>query len=274
MKIIFYKLRERKIMKPHRIWGMILRHYFLFKRSLDRLFDAFYFPSIDLIIWGLTSQYIKQSFGGASFLPVIIISGILFWIIVWRSMYEVAINVLEELWNKNLINLFITPFTFQEWMVSLVILGILKTMISFGFAVIVAFFLYQTHIFQFGLYLIPFIFLLMMTGWSIGFFVSGVIFRYGTKIQILAWSIGNLLMPLSGIFYPISILPTWAQNISLFVPTRYVFAGVRQVIETGTLDINTIFVCFLLNAIYLILSLLYLRDSFQKVLERGMISIK
>ena len=37
---------------------------------------------------------------------MIIISGILLWIIVWRGQYEITVNLLEDLWDKNLINIF------------------------------------------------------------------------------------------------------------------------------------------------------------------------
>jgi len=47
-------------MKWHRIYGMILRYMYYFKHSFDRISDTFYWPTLDLIMWGLTSVYAKS----------------------------------------------------------------------------------------------------------------------------------------------------------------------------------------------------------------------
>lgn len=131
-------------MKLHRIYGNLLRFIYLFKRSFDRLTDAFYWPTIDLLLWGLTSSYFKTFAPDAPQFVLIIVSGIVFWIIVWRGQYEISVNLLEELWNKNLINIFASPLKFSEWISSMLIIGILKAILTFSFGLLVAFILYQT----------------------------------------------------------------------------------------------------------------------------------
>ena len=96
-------------MKLHRIWAMVLRNLYAFKHSYDKLSDAFYWPTLDLFLWGLTSAFIQKSTPDLPNILLIIVSGIVFWIIFWRAQYEITIGVLDELWNKNLVNIFITP---------------------------------------------------------------------------------------------------------------------------------------------------------------------
>lgn len=260
-------------MKIHRIYGIILRYLYLFRRSLDRLSDAFYWPTIDLFIWGLTSVYFRSFIPEASPIIMIIISGILFWLILWRAQYEISVNLLEDLWNKNLINIFVSPLKFSEWIVSFIALGIIKASMSFPFALFVAFLLYKIKIFFYGFYLIPFIFLLLISGWFVGFFTAGFILRFGTKVQTLAWALAGLLAPFSAIYYPVSALPIWAQKIALVLPTSYLFEGMREVIYTGRLDISKIIISFILNVIYFTASIIFLRRSFNKVLEKGLIKV-
>jgi ABC-2 type transport system permease protein len=155
--------------------------------------------------------------------------------------------LLEELWSKNLINLFVSPLKFSEWLVSVVIVGILKAVISFSFAGLVAFMLYKVKIFSLGFYLLPLSGLLIITGWWVGFLVGGLILRYGTKIQTFAWAAVMLISPFSAIYYPLSTLPAWAQKVAVFVPTSYVFEGARQVIDHGSLDWNKLLVCLAIN---------------------------
>jgi len=258
-------------MKLHRIYAIILRFMYLFRHSWDRLSDAFYWPTLDLLLWGITSVYFKTYAPETSQIILIIVGAILLWIIVWRGQYEITVGILEDLWNKNLVNIFVAPLKFSEWIISLVALGVIKAIISFSFGLFVALILYKTDVFAYGLYLIPFAFLLIMTGWWMGFFIAGIILRFGTRIQTLAWTAPWVISPFSAIYYPLSALPVWAQKIALLIPTSYVFEGSREVINSGNLDLNKLYISFLLNIIYIILSLIFLRKSFNKVLKMGLV---
>jgi ABC-2 type transport system permease protein len=235
--------------------------------------DVFYWPTIDLLLWGLTSSYFRSFISDKNHIIMMIVSGILLWIIVWRGQYEITVNLLEELWSKNLINLFVSPLKFSEWLVSVVIVGILKAVISFSFAGLVAFMLYKVKIFSLGFYLLPLSGLLIITGWWVGFLVGGLILRYGTKIQTFAWAAVMLISPFSAIYYPLSTLPAWAQKVAVFVPTSYVFEGARQVIDHGSLDWNKLLVCLAINLVYLTLALRFINSSFSKILKKGLVKV-
>ncbi len=248
---------------------------YLFRHSFDRLSDAFYWPVVDLLLWGLTGLYIKNS-GGAGQLNVItmILSGILLWIIVWRGQYEITVNLLEDLWNKNLINIFGSPLRFSEWISAFLIIGLLKSIVSLLFASLIAYWLYQFNIFTFGYYLLPFFMILIMFGWSVGFLVAGVILRFGSKIQTLAWTAVMVLSPFSAIYYPLSILPAWAQKVAVFIPASYIFEGGRKLLLQQRLNLDYFFIPLILNALYLILAIIWVKSSFEKVLEKkGLVKI-
>jgi ABC-2 type transport system permease protein len=260
-------------MKFHRIWGVILRCNYLFKHSLDRQVDAFYWPTVDLVLWGITSTYLASQSKTIPFAVLMVVSGIVLWIILWRGQYEFTVNILEDMWNKNLINMFASPLKLSEWIAAFVILGIVKSFVSVSFAAAVAFMLYKTNLFVFGFKLLPFLFLLLMTGWVMGLFVGGLIVRFGGKVQNFAWSMVFLIAPFSAIYYPLSALPAWAQRVALVIPSSYVFEGARQVILTGNIDTVKIIIAFCLNLLYLIFALLFFRASFRKVLQKGLVKL-
>lgn len=257
-------------MKLHRIYALLLRNLYTFKRSFDRLSDAFYWPTIDLILWGLTSSYFVSLAPNSGQLFIAIIGGILFWVIPWRAQYEITIGLLNELWDKNLTNLFVSPLKLSEWMISLLLMGFIKASISLSFASIVAFILYKMNIFVYGFYLIPFAFLLLMFGWSFGFLVASILLRYGSRIQTLAWTVTWAAAPFSAIYFPVSILPDWAQTISRLLPSSYVFEGSRSVIYNHTFDWNMFYTGLILNLIYITIAFFLFRLSFKKALERGL----
>lgn len=261
-------------MSIHRIYAIIIRYLYLFRHSLDKLSDAFYWPTIDLFLWGVTSLYFRSLAPNAFSIIIMFISGILFWQILWRAQYEISVSFLEDLHNKNLINIFVSPLTFTEWVVSFLFLGMIKASMSFPFAMLMAYFLYKVSIFFYGLYFIPFILLLLISGWWVGFTSAGFILRYGTKVQTLAWTFAGLLIPFSAVYYPVSVLPSWARQIAYLLPTSYIFEGMREVLNKGTLDNNKIFISFFLNLLYLFISILFLRSSFKKVLNKGLVKIQ
>lgn len=259
-------------MRLHKIYGVFLRYVYLFKHSFDRLSDAFYWPTIDLVVWGLTSAYLKSLIDDSIPVVMLIVSGIIFWYVIWRAQYELTVNLLEEMWDKNLINTFVSPIKFSEWVTSLLVLGGIKAFISLIFTASIAYLLYKVQIFTLGMYLIPFMALLIMNGWAVGFFVTGIIFRYGSRIQTLAWAMVALISPFCAIYYPVSSLPQWAQYVATVIPASYVFEGMRQVLATGTLNINYLYLSLILNIIYIVLSLVYLNRSFKTLLNRGLIN--
>lgn len=257
-------------MKLNRVYAIILRNLYSFRHSYDRLSDAFYWPIIDLILWGLTSAYFTKYATNIPQIALLMLSGVLLWIIVWRGQSEITIGILDDLWNKNLINIFASPLKFSEWITALVTLGIIKAFLSFSFGVLVAYLLYAINIFPYAFYIIPFALLLIMTGWSMGFFIAALILRYGTRIQTLAWTAPWIVSPFSAIYYPVAALPDWAQKISSLIPTSYIFEGMREVINTGKFDPMKIFMSLILNIVFLILSIYFLKSSFNKLMKKGL----
>ncbi|MEX1052726.1 MAG: ABC transporter permease [Patescibacteria group bacterium] len=258
-------------MKLHRLFGLFIRYMYYFRKSWDRLSDAFYWPAIDVLVWGITSAYVKKIAPDFPQIVLIIMSGLLLWLILWRAQYEISINLLEEFWNRNLINIFVSPVKFSEWVLTVMLLGLVKAIFSLPFAAILAYLLYKFNIFLYGFYMIPFILILFMTGWAVGFFVSGLILRFGTKIQTFAWTTIGLLSPLVAVYYPVSILPPAIQKISYLLPPTYVFEAGRSLIFKGLIDTQGLVISFILNIFYLILSIWFLKLSFDKILNKGLI---
>ena len=55
--------------------------------------------------------------------------------------------------------------------------------------------------------------------------------RFGQAAEIFTWGINFLLLAISGVFNPISALPPVLQPLARILPTTYVFAAARTVLE-------------------------------------------
>lgn len=261
-------------MKLHRLWGVSLRYLYLFRHSLDRLSDAFFWPTVDIVLWGMTSRFFAATALVDNTIVLALLGGIILWIFPWRSQYEISVNLLEDLWNRNLVNIFISPVLFGEWVLSLLLLGVGKAIISFTYAAFLIFFLYAANILTVGWLLLPWAVLLILFGWVFGLLVAGIVMRFGTKIQTLAWTAIYLIAPFACVFYSVATLPPWAQTVASFVPASYVFEAMRAALAGAPLPLTTLLWPAVLCLIYFVLASLAIRASFNKILNRGLISVE
>lgn len=252
-----------------RIYALCLRHLYPLRRDFDLLSDMIYWPIIDVLLWGITSQWLSSSSQTSSISSAILI-GLIFWNIIWRSQSEVSRNLIEEIWNNNLVNLFSTPITLVEWVLGALALSLIKMFITVLVIVPFIFLMYSINIFVLGWSLIPFFICLVMTGWWVGFISAGIVIRHGPKVQTVVWTLPGVLLPFSAVFFPLALLPAALQPISRVIPTTYVFEAMRSLISTGSFDWRYILVSCCLNILYLILALVWFRKSFTESLKLGL----
>ncbi|MFH0864195.1 MAG: ABC transporter permease [Candidatus Gottesmanbacteria bacterium] len=253
-----------------RVFAIVIRHLYLWPRTIERMMGAFGWPIFDLIIWGLVTTYIMKSSNLSFSLTGFILGGLILWTIVWRVQNDISVNFLDEAWNKNLINIFSTPLTPKEFLSAMIILSLIKISMTTLSITVGAYILYRFNFLAtFGLY-IPVLFInLLLFGWIYGFLVNGLILRYGYMVAELAWALIALVQPFACVFYPLASLPLWAQKIGLMIPVTYVFEEMRNILFTGNINWNNLLISFILNMIYLVLSLWYFRSMFEKAREFG-----
>lgn len=84
------------------------------RRNIDKLTDNFYWITLDVFIWGITSVYFQRFSGDFQSIVLMIMSAVIFWNMVYRAQVDFSMALLEELWNRNLVNIFVSPITFWE----------------------------------------------------------------------------------------------------------------------------------------------------------------
>lgn len=252
------------------VWAMIIRYYYSMLHTYDRIADMFYWPAMDLFLWGLTGLYFARLNNNSPHFLEIVLGGLVFWIVIWRAQYEISVNLMTEIWDKNLVNIFISPLRIQEWMLSFIIFGALKMIASVSFSAILTFLFFNYNVFMYGFAIIPFVTSLLITGWIIGFLMAGILIMYGQKLQTLAWTGSFLIAPFSAMYYPISSLPEWAQKVAFFLPSSYIFEGMREIVSRGTISYDKFIISFTLNILYLTLSIWFFITMFRKSRKLGL----
>lgn len=258
-----------------RVGAMLVRLWYGTLRSFDRLTDAFYWVTIDLILWGVTAGYVQKQVPSSDLnIYFLFVCGVIMWSVVYRGQNDIGIGLLDELWNKNLVNLFASPLTVPEWIASLIIFGFLKNCVAVLFGSLVAWVLYDFFLFTtLGWYLIPLFFILLMNGWWIGFLVQAVILRVTTKAQAFAWTFVWIMAPLSAIYFPLASLPPSLQLVAKAMPTSYVFEEMRSIMRGSPPNWGNLGFAALLSAVYVAVSIWLMRRAFTRVLSSGLVKV-
>ncbi len=236
-----------------------MRNAFLFRRSWYRAFSLFYWATLELFLWGFITiwlQRISGSKAGINFVTMLL-GALIFWDLFNRAQQTITVSFLEDIWTRNLINIFISPITFREFILGLILLSIFQGILTFSLMVALASLLYAFSITQLGFYLIPFFINVFIFGWALGLVTIGLIIRFGPSLDILAWSIPMLFYPLSAVFYPLSVLPIFLQKLAFLIPTMHLFEGMRLVITQKIISMSDIFWATGLNLVYFALGLLF-----------------
>ncbi len=88
-------------------------------------------------------------------------------------------------------------------------------------------------------------------GWSLGLVVSGLVLRFGQGAEGLAWAVVFLIQPVSGVYYPISVLPEWLQIIAAALPSSHVFEGMRALLIDEVFRADLLMNAVALNVLWL-----------------------
>jgi ABC-2 type transport system permease protein len=155
------------------------------------------------------------------------------------------------MYSRNLGNLFVSPLRPWEMIVGQLVMSIIRTLIGVGAACFFAWLLFSFSIFSLGFPLIAFFLNLIICGWAIGLAVSGMVLRWGLGAEELAWAAIFLLAPVSGVYYPIAVLPGWLQTIAHVVPTSYVFEGMRAVLLEHQFRAELFWQALTINVLYM-----------------------
>lgn len=252
-----------------RIYGMVLRHVYLWRRSWVRVLETAYWPTMNMVLWGFIAKFFASNSSIVAQVPALLITGLLLWEVLFRGQLAFALAFLEELYSRNLGHLFVSPLRPLELIASMIAVSFLRTCVGVGVAVTLAIVLYAASVFDLGLPLVAFFANLLVTGWSVGLMVSALVLRYGLAAENLAWGVIFVLAPISGIYYPVSVLPGWLQNVSHCLPTSYVFEGMRAVLLRGHFDWNLFFGAAALNAVYVLVGAGIFFAAFRGARSRG-----
>jgi len=254
---------------PARVWAMLLRYLYILKSSWPRTIELLYWPTLQMLIWGFMSQFLRQNSSYVAQAFGVLLAAVMLWDLLFRSQLGLSMSFLEEMWSRNLGQLFVTPLRPYEWLLSLLAMSVIRVTIGIAPATLLAIPLYHYSIFDMGLPLVAFVVVLIGMGWGLGLAICGGILRHGMGAESLAWSIIFALAPLSCVYYPVTTLPYWLRPVAWVLPSTYVFEGMRAVLFGNDFRIDYFLSAVGLDLIYLAFGAAIFFIAFRDARRRG-----
>ena len=229
--------------------AMVLRYWYLLRSSFPRLIELIYWPAVQMLMWGFLQTYIAEQASLFAKAGGVFIGAVLLWDILFRGQLGFSISFLEEMYARNLGNLLISPLRATEFVAALMVMSIIRLAIGMGPVTLLAIWFFGFNLWALGFALAAFFANLMLTGWAVGIFVSGLVLRNGLGAETFAWSIMFLFLPLTCVYYPVATLPSWLQAIAWTLPPTYVFEGMRALVTEQTFRADLMIQALALNAV-------------------------
>ena len=252
-----------------RIGAMILRYWYLLRGSWPRLLELAYWPTVQMIIWGLITQHLMRDSDWVAQAAGVLISAVLLWDVLFRGQLGVSLSFLEEMWARNMGHLFVSPLRPGEWVAAMMCMSLIRTLIGVVPAALLAVPLFGFSVFGLGLPLAAFFANLLITGWWLALIVIALILRYGLGAESLAWLMVFLLAPISAIYYPVEILPQAAQWLAYALPPAHVFEGMRALLFEEHLRWDHLAAAVALNGLYMAIGSAVFLSAFRNARQTG-----
>jgi ABC-2 type transport system permease protein len=243
------------------------------RRSPHRWFDIVIWPMVDAVLFGSLGVFVARQAGGDSQAGVAyLLTGILLFHVIYQVQIAMSTGFLEETWSRNLLNLMTTPLREVEYVGGVALFGMFKLVVGISVVAVVAFILYAFNILQIGWGLVPLVAILMLCGWAISLFVIGLVLRFGQSAEVLAWGILFVVLPLSGVFYPVDALPSFFQPIAYALPTTHAFAAARTLLQGQPMPWDQLAIALVGALVAIALGIAYVTRMLHTFRRRGFIT--
>jgi ABC-2 type transport system permease protein len=233
-----------------RIKAMVLRYFYLIRGSVPRIIELMYWPLVQMLVWGFLQTHLARSTTMFEQAAGVLIGAVLLWDILLRSQFGFSLSFLEEMWSRNLSNLLMSPLRPGEYVLSLMVISLIRLFIGLTPVVILASLFFGFNLLSFGLPLAAFFANLVFAGWTIGLIANGVVIRYGMGAESFTWVAVFFLLPICCVYYPLATLPGWLQPVSMALPPTHVFEGMRALVIGKTFRPDLMLTAFALNVLY------------------------
>jgi ABC-2 type transport system permease protein len=250
------------------ISGFFYKIWLITKKRTYHIFEILFWPAIGLVSVGLLTRFLSLS----SEMVAFILIGVIALSVVQIGQLDMSYLILYSIWNKSLKHEMAAPVGVSHIIIGTWTMGVVHSVLVFA---LLSFFSERAFGFRFvdtGLLpLILFFFGLSLTSAVVGILVCALAFRFGGRSHVAANSVVSVLALLSGIYYPVSVLPDSVRAVSFIIPLTYFLEYFRSFFGFAPSGAHPLVTGYALVLAYLILACLALAYSIHHSLKSGIL---
>ena len=221
------------------------------KKRVFHIFEILFWPAIGLISVGLLTRFLDLEPDMVAFILV----GVIALSIVQIGQLDISYVILYSIWNKSLKQELAAPITIFHLIAGSWIMGIIHSLLLFCLLSLFSFYAFGFRFLDQGLVPLALFFVgLVLTSGVVGIIVCALAFRFGGRAHVGATSIVSIMILLSGIYYPVGVLPQPLKALSACIPLTYFLEYFRSFRGFSTSVESPLVVGYLLVVIYLMLA--------------------
>ena len=235
-------------------------------RNVFTNFQLLFWPLMGVFTVGLLTRFLELGEGAVAFVLI----GIVAMNTVQIAQLDVSYSLLYDVWSKSIKHEFIAPINLVHVILGSGVVGLVRGTVIF--------------IVMLGLSVLAFDMDLSRQGWpSLGVFLGGLfltallegvvvlilVLQFGPQAEIGAWTISYLVLMLSGLYYPVTLLPAGMQTVARCIPLTYFLEYFRHFYGFPLSTSQPLWYGFGLSLGYLVVGYGLMAMSLRRARKRG-----
>jgi ABC-2 type transport system permease protein len=207
-----------------RTWAFAHRNIIMARRNVFFVFELTFWPGVAMLSHGLLTRFLDLTPQMTAFILV----GTVSLSAVQVCQLDVAYAVLFDIWSKSMKHQFLAPVRIHHLALGSWLVGVARGVVVFALMAGIGRWAFGFDFVGAGpLRVALFLLGCFLTALVVGLLVCALVLLFGTRAETSAWAAVNFVVMLSGIYYPVSVLPGWVIAVSRAIPLTYFLDGFR-----------------------------------------------
>ncbi|MBN1106249.1 MAG: ABC transporter permease [Deltaproteobacteria bacterium] len=251
-----------------KVWAFVYKNWIMTKRNVFTLFEVLFWPVVAFLSVGLLAEFAALGPGMKAFILV----GVVSMSAVQVCQLDVAYGLLYEVWSKAVKHGFMAPVGIRHLLMGSMIVGIARGGSVFFILVAASYLIFDFDFTAPGLmHVAVFLLGLFLSSAMVGIFVCILVFIFGLRAEVAAWSLVSLMLLVCGIYYPVSILPKWVTLLAELIPVTYFLEYYREFYGFSPTFPHALLKEYVLVILYLVLEILLVKAALKRARKTGML---
>jgi ABC-2 type transport system permease protein len=248
--------------------GFFYKIWLITRKRGYHIFEILFWPAIGLVSVGLLTRFLSLGPEMVAF----ILMGVIALSVVQVGQLDISYLILYSIWNKSLKHEMAAPINVFHIVAGTWVMGVVHSVVVFALLSFFSAYAFGFRFLEPGPGPLTLFFLgLTLTSAVVGILVCALAFRLGGRSHVAANSMVSVLTLISGIYFPVDILPTPARELAWCIPLTYFLEYFRSFYGFAPSAARPLATGFALVAMYLALACLTLSHALNHSRKSGIL---